>query len=42
MAGQHVQITLLNRVLDKRQLMRDVQLGYRGDKFDATRGESTD
>ncbi|PWF27078.1 VirB4-like conjugal transfer ATPase, CD1110 family [Ancrocorticia populi] len=39
LAGQHVQITLLNRVLDKRQLMRDVQLGYRGDKFDATRGE---
>mgnify|MGYP000958786851 FL=1 len=38
-AGQHVQITVVNRVLDKDKLNREVQLQLRGDGFDMQRGE---
>lgn len=39
LAGQHVQITVVNRVLDKDKLNREVQLQLRGDGFDMQRGE---
>lgn len=42
LAGQHVQITVLNRVLDKERLAHDVALSPRGDGFDPQRGEYND
>lgn len=42
LSGQHVQVTVLNRVLNKERLARDVQLSPRGDGYDAQRGEYND
>lgn len=39
LAGQHVQITILNQILDKEHLLDEVALSPRGDGFDAARGE---
>lgn len=39
LSGQHIQVTILNRVLDKAKLMRDVEIGPRGDGYDAQRQE---
>ncbi|XCB29565.1 hypothetical protein RQN30_10230 [Arcanobacterium hippocoleae] len=37
LAGTHVQISIINRVLDKDEIVRGVQLGLRGDGFDSFR-----
>lgn len=39
LGGQHVQVTLLNRVLDKQRLAAEVQLPGRPDGFDPQRAE---
>lgn len=39
LAGQHVQVTIVNRVLNKQRLARDVELSPRGDGYDAQRKE---
>ncbi len=39
LAGQHVQVTIVNRVLDKTQLLADVALPLRGDGHDNARQE---
>lgn len=39
LAGQHVQVTILNRVLDKARLLADVELAEQGDGFDSARRE---
>ncbi|VDG75780.1 conjugation protein [Actinobaculum suis] len=42
LAGQHVQITIINRVLDKDRLIRDVAISPRGDGWDQARREYND
>lgn len=39
LAGQHVQVTIMNRVLDKHQLVSDIALSPRGDGHDDIRSE---
>lgn len=39
LSGQHVQITILNRVLDKDRLMDQVEISPRGDGYDSQRQE---
>lgn len=39
LSGQHVQVTILNRVLNKQRLARDVELSLRGDGYDSQRRE---
>lgn len=39
LSGQHVQISVINRVLDKAKLMSNIELAPRGDGFDSQRNE---